>query len=834
MMKLKFIAIAAALTMTVTAGAQKHLVLPDSLDYAQEFWKKNAEASQRARREMPWGKMVPRREWDNFVVPVRVNNEALDTARVVFYRELAPRVRNMSMTEAALEVNHWCHEKVTYRPSDSRTSPPLSTLRTSWGRCGEESTFTVAALRSVGIPARQVYTPRWAHTDDNHAWVEVWTDGKWHFLGACEPEPIMNLAWFNAPASRGMLMNTKVYNGAYDGPEEVLSRNEYFTEINVTDNYAPTDTVRVQVLRPNGSPAAGVTVLFTLYNYGEFYTVARKTTDKLGKAWLTTGLGDMLLWVYDSKGNYNYSLYNGSKSHDMATIVLGGQQPPRHAQFTITPPKQSASLPKPTPRQAADNDRRKAYEDSIRLAYMATFYTPETAREYAVAKGFNPVMMADLLPKTYGNHKTITDFLESVPDDLMPTALRFLHTLSEKDLRDIEPSILADHFFKPARQMSLSRCAESDYINYVMCPRVTDEPLTAYRSFFDKEFTDAERKLYSANPQKWVARVKKMIKVDRRCNPTGLPMSPMSVWKHRRDIDSRSRDIFFVASSRSLGIPARIDPVTSKPQLLEDGTWKEVVFEAGKKPAPQGTLCLTYDGKGTMADPLYYYHFSLSHINNGCPTLLNFDEGAASWSNTFAKEGYPLDKGSYLLVSGQRMADGSVLADLSIVDVNANRKTTAPLTMRIDTTGTPQVIGSFNSENLWYDPARGSERSILDYTGRGYYVVGLIRPSHEPSAHVINDLRAQAAQVAKWPVKVLLLAESKEALSRFRPETLEGLPSNVAVGALPEGSPAIAEINPADMPALLIADSFNRVVFRSEGYTISLPERLWETLRKLQ
>ncbi len=32
MMKLKFIAIAAALTMTVTAGAQKHLVLPDSLD----------------------------------------------------------------------------------------------------------------------------------------------------------------------------------------------------------------------------------------------------------------------------------------------------------------------------------------------------------------------------------------------------------------------------------------------------------------------------------------------------------------------------------------------------------------------------------------------------------------------------------------------------------------------------------------------------------------------------------------------------------------------------------------------------------------------------------
>ena len=32
--------------------------------------------------------------------------------------------------------------------------------------------------------SRQVYTPRWAHTDDNHAWVEAWVNGKWYFLGA--------------------------------------------------------------------------------------------------------------------------------------------------------------------------------------------------------------------------------------------------------------------------------------------------------------------------------------------------------------------------------------------------------------------------------------------------------------------------------------------------------------------------------------------------------------------------------------------------------------------------------------------------------------------------
>ena len=142
---------------------------------------------------MPWGKSVPDREWRHFVLPVRVNNEDLDLSRPAFYDELKDRVKGLSMKEAILEVNHWCHEKVSYQPSDARTSSPLATVCNALGRCGEESTFTVAALRSVGIPARQVYTPRWAHTDDNHAWVEAWADGQWYFLGACEPEAVLDL-----------------------------------------------------------------------------------------------------------------------------------------------------------------------------------------------------------------------------------------------------------------------------------------------------------------------------------------------------------------------------------------------------------------------------------------------------------------------------------------------------------------------------------------------------------------------------------------------------------------------------------------------------------------
>ena len=258
----------------------KYMPTSDSVDYSREYWERQVAMSERARKEMPWAKLVPETEWKHFVVPVRVNNESLDDARTVIYEELAPRIKGMSMEEAALEVNHWCHEKVSYQPSDGRTSPPLTTMANAIGRCGEESTFTVAAMRAVGIPARQVYCPRWSHTDSNHAWVEVWVadddqgNGRWRFMGACEPEAVLDKGWFNWAASRAMLVHTRVFGADYDGREEVLGRDKCYTEINCLSTYAPTKNLKVQVVGADGAPIADATVDFRVYNYAELYPFA--------------------------------------------------------------------------------------------------------------------------------------------------------------------------------------------------------------------------------------------------------------------------------------------------------------------------------------------------------------------------------------------------------------------------------------------------------------------------------------------------------------------------------------------------------------------------------
>ena len=424
-----------------------YMPIGDITDYPGEYYLKTIRLSAQTRSEMPWGKTVPDELYRHFVLPVRVNNESLDESREVFYGELKDRVEGLSMKEAILEVNHWCHEKVVYRPSDARTSSPLATVRSAYGRCGEESTFTVAALRSVGIPARQVYTPRWAHTDDNHAWVEAWADGKWYFLGACEPEPVLNLGWFNAPASRGMLMHTKVF-GRYNGPEEVMLETANYTEINITANYAPTAQAVVTVTDTDGQPVSGAKVDFKIYNYAEFYTVATKYTDVAGQVSLSAGQGDMLVWV-SKKGKFNFSKLSFGKQTALSLVLDKKEGDIFAVDIDMVPPVENASLPEVTQEQRTGNDHRLAQEDSIRNSYVATF--PNVAQVDSVISGLKCKMhssykkdLRSFIIDSRGNYDVLIRFIkEADRQGKLLKGVALLAIITEKDRRDISYEVFA-------------------------------------------------------------------------------------------------------------------------------------------------------------------------------------------------------------------------------------------------------------------------------------------------------------------------------------------------------------------------------------------------------
>ena len=808
-----------------------YLPLPDISSYSPEFFLANVDASLKAREEMPWGKDIPEREFRHFVLPLRVNNEKLDSSRLVFYEQLRERVRDLTLEEAILEVNHWCHERVTYRPSDGRTSNPLSTVSQAIGRCGEESTFTVAALRAVGIPARQVYTPRWAHTDDNHAWVEAWANGKWHFLGACEPEPVLDLAWFNIPASRGMIMNTTVF-GKYDGPEEKFNETDLTTVINVTENYAPVDILKVRVEDADRKPVENAKVNFCIYNYTEFYPVTSRLSDASGEAQIICGLGDMVVWASDGE---RFGFIKASPGNDNVWTLVLDRDASTTADFEldIVPPRISKSLPEVDPAAVEMNARRLAEEDGLRNRYVATFIDGPRARDLAARNGWDEALAENILVKSRGNHPVIVGFLESLDRERLSDGWALLGAVSEKDLRDISREVLDDNL---SGGTALEEGRSELYVDYVLNPRVENEPLVPYKGFFRRVIdprlaADARR-----NPLVWIDWVRENIAVDTVWNPQNIHTNPMAVWAQRA-ADKRSRNIFFVATMRSMGVPARIDQVTGKTQYHDGQNWIDVLFDgdASASMAPQGTFLLSYGEENSINNPVYYSHFSIHKIENGIPRQLEFDEGAGF--EEIAGD-LTLDEGQYMMISGQRMSDGSVLVRGNIFPVVSGATTEGCLVFRKDDSRV-SVIGSLDAEHLYHDVSSDTNKSILSTTGRGYYVLGIVKSNNEPSAHALNDISLCRDDFENLPERIMILFNDEDDLSRFDFTAFPNLPANVVFGVDSSGAilGQIAEsvgVEKGNLPVFVIADSFNRVMFVSQGYTIGLGHQILDTLSKMR
>lgn len=805
-----------------------YMPVADITNYEGDYFLRNVRSSLQARQEMDWGQTIPEQIFRHFVLPVRVNNEDLDDARMVFYDELKERVKGLSLYDAVLEVNYWCQEKVVYTPTDGRTIAPLACVKTAQGRCGEESTFTVTALRAVGIPARQIYTPRWAHTDSNHAWVEAWVDGKWRFFGACEPEPVLNLGWFNGPAYRAMLLHTRVF-GKYNGPEEIMTTTANFTEINVLQNYAPTAKGVVKVVSEDQKPIEGADVEFKIYNSADFFTVAVKQTGADGRCSLTVGKGDLFIWA-SKDGKIGYGKLSFGKED--LTIVL--DKTPDEAvalDMDIVPPVEGTIPAEVTAEQRAENDRRMAEGNEVRKAYTATFYTEEKAQALAKKLKLDVQSVSNYLLASRGNWETIERFLTESAPEKRAMALDLLSVISVKDLQDISKEVLTAHLNETKGDPNSPYFKE-----YVLNPRVSTEYLTAYkeklRAGFSAEF------IYQAtqNPTKIVDWCNNELHLMDEQNPQRIMARPLAVLD-ARVCDADARDLFFVSLCRSLAIPARMEPATRKVQYYKDGIWNDVDFVAKQQEnAKQGLVTATYQPTKRLPDPAYGNHYSISKITDGKLQSQYYRGAQGRWSRLL-KDPKPMDTGNYMLTTGTRMANGSILVHLDFFRVAEGKMTQTALVMR-ESKDDVQVIGNIDAEALYTPVDANEKKSILTTTGRGYFVIGILGARQEPTNHALKDIAQVASEFEQWDRKMILLFPNEQNRKIFDANEFRGLPNTIVYGLDTDGiadriAKAMNLPDASSLPIFIIADTFGRVVFVSQGYTIGIGEQLMNVIHKL-
>ncbi|MCD8380868.1 MAG: transglutaminase-like domain-containing protein [Lachnospiraceae bacterium] len=762
--------------------------LSDLLDYPVSLFEAYAKHGAWLYQHGPFAGKVPERLFANYVLHHRVNNEDLVDNRSFFYAQLQKSLRlpaytasfageaslcpeiscaagisdadckvSMRMYDAAVETNYWCAAQGTYRASDERTENPLTMYNSGTGRCGEESTFVVSALRSIGIPSRQVYVPLWSHCDDNHAWVEVWCDHEWYFLGACEPEERLNAGWFNGPASRAMLVHSRWF-GQDEPLDPIISSKGMARMLNHLSRYAYTTEITVKTEDEKHHPVPGAQVRFHVLNQGNYGPVAElisgNDTSADAKAaeavvHLTTGYGD--LYVTASKDGAFGDCLISPENETVCTITL-------HESPSLSDTWENMDFHAPSPGFMRDEpltDAQKAISAArlgkaaaLREARLtATWQEERVAHVLAHFPESDAIKLNEILHKAKGNLPELLKFLAWDAGALVPAdweagrrnhwKLKFLQSLREKDYKDTTAETLID-CCESALPYADTIEAPSDeiFFHFLANPRVENEMLRPCRRMLT-EFFHEEAEHLKKEPQKLPAFIKSLITSLPDAEYEHLVTSPAGCLTG--GIASRlSIDILCVTLYRCLGIPARLSTLdhslqyyqggrfltvsnadtpfrstddTAKPSKSSDidagadkSTAQEAIIPADTAPV-SAVLKLAGDHSLLLSD---WDHYSVSNYQNGefVPLCLA-DSPIDAEKNELTLE---LKPGIYRVLTTNRMPDGNQLAKQIVFSLKAEEECTLVLSLR-----TPSFKGNlvnYPVEELYFAAADVSDTTI--------------------------------------------------------------------------------------------------------------------------
>ncbi len=652
-------------------------------------------------------------------------------------------------------------------------------------------------------------------------------DGKWHYIGACEPDAELDVAWFSAPVKRAMMVHTNVF-GLYNGPEEKNVQTELYSVINLLPNYTETRSLKVKITDEKGNPVEGASVKFNVYNYAEFYPIATATTSKEGSVSVVTGMGDVFVWASkDGLSGYGKSEVKENELVVKLTDMRGTQL---DESIVMNVPAEQSVKELPA-EKIAENAKRLAYEDSIRNAYMNTFVSEADARRFAADNNLNPDKIWNILSKSQGNWQEIKAFIGKNKDNgyLFP----FLESLKDKDLRDTPAGYLSDHLIATGSWPNGIPDFHKRYAQYILSPRIALELIRPWRSFFKKELSADFINKSRSDIQYVIDFVRDSIKIDNDQNYFKCPLSPQGVYE-LRIADSHSRNIFFVALCRSMDILTRIDPATIRPQYLkaETGLWTDVYFDEKSEEKPKAYIAFT-NAKGNIVKPGYYTHFTIARFDNGNFVTLDYEDEI---------KGLPakvtVDAGYYRLMTGSRANDGSVSIDTRYFEIKENENKSLEIKLPEVDRGGIQVQGIVDPNTI-VTLEDGAKKTLKELTNKKGLVICFADPNKEPSKHILQDLPAVKEALDDWGGGgILYIIPDDKVSTAFNRTAFANLPSQLLWltddkrTLLNTVARALQIEFSENFPLTIYLSTNGGILYSSQGYRIGIGEDILKTIEK--
>lgn len=780
-----------------------NMPISDAVDYEFDLFLEFVNHGIFLRENISWCKELEDEMFLTYVLDYRVNDEGIEECRRKFFDLIFPRIENKVILEAIIETNYWCAENGTYSSTDDRTISALGFYNSGFGRCGEESVFVTNVFRSIGIPARQIYAPKWAHCDDNHAWVEVYINGDWKFLGACEPEPILNRGWFTNASSRAMLVHSKVYNETIK--DNIIEKEGAVTFINNTLSYALGRIFTIEVIDENNNPINDAKVQVQLLNMSYFQSIATLHTNKVGQTQIVLGYGDLCLSI--SKGNSLKEVIVNTKKNEKVTVVLSKEN-----KIYDTWNEINLEAPKDYPMHVNKLEDKEKEESFKRIKSAKEIREERVNKEYKEELYKDLKEIEDVLKESKGNIKEIVKFLEI--DDNLELRKKIVLSLNNKDLRDIKAKVLEEALNYSIKYKD--RYNEDIFINYIISPRVYNENLSCYREYIEGYFSIEEKNKFKSNINLVWSYIENEISSCEEREYKALYTTPVGALKLRK-ANLISKKILFIAICRTLGIAARLNPIDKELEYYINGKFIKVISGDEK----QGKVrLLNLENKWT-----YFNNITISKLVNNSYEVLDLSK--INW-NTKCIE-LSLKEGEYKVITSNRALNGNLFVYEYCFKINEYEEKEISLMLRniaIKDMLENNKLEEFKVYNSKNDVVLGSSLTDDDVN-----ILIWLEEGQEPSEHILNEILDNIEEFKKLKDNLEFIVKDKEA---FNNETFKraiyNLESNeIYYDDFSENVETIARrmyVDPDKLPLVLMTNKSLNGIYASSGYNVGLGELL--------
>ena len=499
---------------------------------------------------------------------------------------------------------------------------------------------------------------------------------------------------------------------------------------------------------------------------------------------------------------------------DTVEMVLAHEEPKYGVweQFvSIAPKDQIVNGAKPTEEQKELCMKKTAAANAKREARVAAMFDAEKAKAVVEKYGYSQEIY-DLLFESRSNVTRLLSFLE---DETFTAAEKekTLLTLSKKDRRDVDPEVL-----KEALALSKGYEAENEelFYQYIVCPRVSNEPLRKNRRFILDYFTEEQKAAFRKNPKD----VWKYIEENIGFNPdieygqiVTRPVGALTV----KNANEKSKKILFVSICRALGIVSRVNPINQLAEYYENGRFVPVEI------LDEGDCTIVFE-KEDGENWLYYPDFTVGHLVDGGYETLDL-EGEKWDGNRLA---ITVPGGDYRVITDNRLPNGNIFANKYHFHLASGE--TVSVKLQKYHANLADMLDNFALDEFKVQDEAGNTVLGSELT-KNKAILMWLEQGKEPTEHILNEMLEQEADFQEISADIIFMVKGKEALENAKLQKVLDTFKRIKVyyDSFVPNVETLARrmyVDPDKLPLIIVTTKALNAVYACSGYNVGSGDML--------